>query len=54
MKENDRLAGFRMLGPMGPCSTFIGIKLFAPNMADVGEMVLLSRTMGDACIMSAD
>jgi hypothetical protein len=50
----DRFADFRILGPIGPCSMVSGTKLFALNSADVGDIVLFRRTMGDANIASGE
>ena len=46
-----RLAGFKIPGPIGPCSAPNGTKLFGPKIADVGDMVLRKRTI---CIASAE
>jgi hypothetical protein len=50
----DLFTGFKIPGPIGPCSTLKGTKLFALNKADVGDIALLRRTMGAACIVSGD
>lgn len=50
----ERFADFKMPGPIGPCSTPRGTKLFALKNADVGEIVLFRRTIGEACIASGD
>ena len=52
VEREPRLAGFKRPGPMGPCSACSGINALALNSADVGEMVLFNRTIGEANIGS--
>lgn len=54
VEATDRLTGFKITGPMGPCSAPNGTKLFRPNTAEVGDIVLFRRTIEAACMASAD
>jgi hypothetical protein len=49
----DRFAGFNIPGPIGPSSAWSGTKVLALKSADVGEMVLRNRTIGEANMVSA-
>lgn len=54
VEATGRLNGFKIPGPMGPCSAPNGTKLFRPNTAEVGDIVLFRRTIEAACMASAD
>lgn len=54
VETTGRLTGFKIPGPIGPGSAPSGTKLFRPNMADVGEIVLFKRTIEAACMASSD
>jgi hypothetical protein len=50
----ERFAGFKMPGPIGPCSAPRGTKSLGLKYADVGDIVLLSRTIVVVDMVSGD
>lgn len=54
VKGSGRLTGFKIPGPIGPCSAPRGTKDFVLKMAEVGEIVPFRRVMCEACMASAD